>query len=99
MAENNKSSEDMKLSNINVDNDSDKNNLLEVRELKRKAMENYSAFLESLDSNCLENEAKNPSFERNTEKSGKLVEGILNYNLISYPMININFSLLNLIIF
>ena len=79
MAENNKSSEDMKSFSENVDNESGKNNHLDVRELRRKALENYSAFLESLDSNCLENEAKNPSFERNTEKSGKLVEGILNY--------------------
>ena len=79
MAENNKSSEDMKSFSENVDNESGKNNHLDVSELRRKALENYSAFLESLDSNSLENEVKNPSFERNTrnfiEKSDTLVEG------------------------
>ena len=80
MAENNESSKDMKSLSGNVDNnDSGKNNILDISKLKRKALENYSAFLESLDSNSLENEVKNPSFERNTrnfiEKSDTLVEG------------------------
>ena len=75
MAENNESSEDMKSLSGNIDNATDKNNLLE---LKRKAMENYSAFLETLDLNSLENEVKNPSFERNSRNSieKSLVEGI-----------------------
>ena len=82
MAENNESSKDMKSLSGNVDNnDSGKNNILDISELKRKALENYSAFLESLDLNSLENEVKNPSFERNTrnsivETSESLVEGI-----------------------
>ena len=59
------------------------NNILEVEddsELKRKAMEKYTAFLETLDSNSLKNEVKSPSFEKNTqnfiEKSDAQVEGI-----------------------
>ena len=59
------------------------NNILEVEddsELKRKAMEKYTAFLETLDSNSLKNEVKSPSFEKNTqnfiEKSDDQVEGI-----------------------
>ena len=59
------------------------NNILEVKddsELKRKAMEKYTAFLETLDSNSLKNEVKSPSFEKNTqnfiEKSDAQVEGI-----------------------
>ena len=46
------------------------NNILEVEddsELKRKAMEKYTAFLETLDSNSLKNEVKSPSFEKNTQ--------------------------------
>ena len=59
------------------------NNILEVEddsELKRKAMEKYTAFLETLDSNSLKNEVKSSSFEKNTqnfiEKSDAQVEGI-----------------------
>ena len=59
------------------------NNILEVEddsELKRKAMEKYTVFLETLDSNSLKNEVKSPSFEKNTqnfiEKSDAQVEGI-----------------------
>ena len=59
------------------------NNILEVEddsELKRKAMEKYTVFLETLDSNSLKNEVKSPSFEKNTqnfiEKSDDQVEGI-----------------------
>ena len=70
------------------------NNILEVEddsELKRKAMEKYTAFLETLDSNSLKNEVKSPSFEKITqnfiEKSDAQVEGI-SYNLeIYYPII------------
>ena len=64
-------------------NGSAENNILEVEddsELKRKAMEKYTAFLETLDSNSLKNEVKSPSFEKNTqnfiEKSDAQVEGI-----------------------
>ena len=64
-----------------ADNDSGKSNHLDVGELKRIALENYSAFLESLDANSLENEMKNPNFERYTRNfivgsnSDTLVEG------------------------
>ena len=58
------------------------NNILEVEddsELKRKAMEKYTAFLETLDLNSLKNEVKSPSFEKNTqnfiEKLDAQVEG------------------------
>ena len=48
-------------------------------ELKRKAIEKYTAFLETLDSNSLKNEVKSPSFEKNTqnfiEKLDAQVEG------------------------
>ena len=86
MAENNESSKDMKSLSGNVDNnDSGKNNILDISKLKRKALENYSAFLESLDSNSLENEVKNPSFERNARNSietfDTLAEGIYSITL------------------
>ena len=70
------------------------NNILEVEddsELKRKAMEKYTAFLETLDSNSLKNEVKSPSFEKNTqnfiEKSDAQVEGTYYNFKIYYPII------------
>ena len=56
--------EDSKSFSAKADNDLGKSNHLDVGELKRIALENYSAFLESLDANSLENEMKNPNFER-----------------------------------